>query len=132
MLIGLYFAIKPYLLGVDTLRAEPSLLYESLNSVLIFMGLGVSFSSLQDSSKTQNKLSKKIWEDPVKGKIMIALMALLILFFLGTGLSAYYFMDSGFLREIAIGVMILGSGMFGILKTAIEMFEHHRRDKRSG
>ena len=74
MLVGLYFALIPYLQGMEQVKQNPDFISQSLNTVLIFMGLSVSFSSLQDTSKTQNKVSKKIWQDPKKGKIMIVLI----------------------------------------------------------
>ena len=58
MLVGLYFALKPYLQGMEQLKQNPDFISQTLNTVLIFMGLSVSFSSLQDTSKTQNKVSK--------------------------------------------------------------------------
>jgi magnesium-transporting ATPase (P-type) len=130
MLIGLYFAFKPYLLGIEQLRENPDLIFKNLNSLLIFMGLGVSFSSLQDTTKTQNKFSEKIWKNPKKGKLMIASISLMILFFLTFGLIGYYFAKVGVLKELSIGIIVLGLGMFGFLKAAIEMFENHRTDKK--
>jgi magnesium-transporting ATPase (P-type) len=123
MLIGLYFAFKPYFLGIEQLRENPDLIFKNLNSLLIFMGLGVSFSSLQDTTKTQNKFSEKIWKNPKKGKLMIV-------FFLTFGLIGYYFAKVGVLKELSIGIIVLGLGMFGFLKAAIEMFENHRTDKK--
>jgi magnesium-transporting ATPase (P-type) len=131
MLIGLYFTIKPYLQGIEQLKENPELIFQSLNSSLIFMGLGVSFSSLQDTTKTQNKFSEKIWSNPIKGKIMISIMSLMILSFLTLGLIGYYITDLGILKELSIGIIILGLGMFGSLKGAIEMFENHRTDKNT-
>ena len=131
MLVGLYFAIKPYFQGIEELKENPDLIFQNLNSLLIFMGLGVSFSSLQDTSKTQNKFSEKIWKSPVRGKIMIAFISLMILSFLTFGLFGYYFAKIGVLKEISIGIFVLGVGMFGFLKAAIEMFENHRIDKNN-
>ncbi len=79
MLLALYFAIQPYILGIDT-----ALYY--INLVMVFMGLGISFSTLQDTSKTQNEFSKRIWEDPKKAKIFIAVFAIIILFLVVVGL----------------------------------------------
>lgn len=129
MLMGLYFAFKPYFQEIEELKANPDLIFQNLNSLLIFMGLGVSFSSLQDTSKTQNKFSEKIWKHPIKGKIMITIMSLITLSFLTIGLIGYYFTKVGILKELSIGLFVLGLGMFGLIKAAIEMFENHRTDK---
>ena len=66
MLIATYFVLSPYINEIEQLKKNPDLLFKNLNLTLIFMGLGISFSSLQDTSKTQNKFSKKIWENPKK------------------------------------------------------------------
>jgi len=125
----MFFAFKPYISGLEEVKENPDLMFKYLNSVLIFMGLAISFSSLQDTSKTQNKLSKKIWESPAKGKIMIILMCCMILFMLIYGLIGYFVAEKGMIKDLSIGTIVLGLGMFGLLKAAVEMFENHRLDK---
>lgn len=129
MLIALYFVFSPYFSGIENLKQNPNLIFVQLNTALIFMGLGVSFSSLLDTTKTQNKLSKDVWENPRKGKIAITLMSLFIFFILTIGLIGYLNDFDGLLDELSIGLIVLGLGMFGFLKAAIEMFENHRKDK---
>lgn len=129
MVTGLYFSISPYLLGMEELKSNPDLIFQNLNYVLIFMGLGVSFSSLQDTTKTQNKISKKIWENPKKGKATILIMCLMILFLLTLGLFEYFNTNDGILKDLSVGIIVFSLGMFGFLKAAIEMFENHRKDK---
>jgi magnesium-transporting ATPase (P-type) len=129
MLIALYFSFIPYLFGLEKLRENPGLLFDNLNSALIFMGLGISFSSLQDTTKTQNKLSLNVWESPKKGKIAIILMCMMILLFLLFGLIGYFSSEKGVLKDMSVGIIVLALGMFGFLKSAIEMFENHRKDK---
>ncbi|MFC5045393.1 hypothetical protein ACFSTE_17785 [Aquimarina hainanensis] len=128
-MIALYFAFTPYFQGIENVKENPELFFKSVNSTLIFMGLGISFSSLQDTTKTQNKLSKKIWEHPVKGKMMILFMCFMIVFLLLFGLIGYYKATQGVIKDISIGTIVLGLGMLGLLKAAVEMFEHHRKDK---
>lgn len=128
ILVGLYFAIKPYLNGFEYLKGNPDLIFRCLNTCLIFMGLGISFSSLQDTRKTQNKFSEKIWKNSKKGKRMIILIGIQILFFLTIGVFGY-FSQVEILNELAVGMIIFALGMFGFLKTAVEIFENHRMDK---
>ena len=130
MLVGLYFFIAPYLHGITALKANPSLIFSNFNLGFIFMGLGISFSSLQDTTKTQNKVSLEIWQHPKKGKIAIVMMSLMILFFLLFGLIGYFFSEQGGLKEMSVGVIVFSLGMFGFLKAAVEMFENHRTDKK--
>ncbi len=129
MFIGLYFAFSPYLSGMEKLKENPDLIFQSLNNVLIFMGLGVSFSSLQDTTKTQNKFSRKIYENPRKGKAFILLLCLMILLFLICGLIGYFKSGESVLKNLSVGFIVLSLGMFGFLKAVIEMFENYRKDK---
>lgn len=122
MVIGLYYAIRPYIVGFDTF-------FENVNNLLIFAGLGISFSTLQDTSKTQNKVSKKIWEDPKKGKSLLIVISLTALFLIVLGMFGAYVSESDILREVSFGIIVLGIGLVGMLKSAIEMFENHRLDK---
>lgn len=129
MLVSLFYAFKPYLYGIEALKENPSLLVESANLTLVFIGLGISFSSLQDTTKTQNKFSKNIWESPKKGKVFIGIFCVMILFTLTYGLFGYLIAPEGVLKELSIGFIVLGLGMFGMLKAMVEMFENHRLDK---
>ena len=129
ILIALYFALSPYMMGMEKLRENPDLIFENLNNLLIFMGLAVSFSSLQDTTKTQNNFSKKIWENPKNGKITIITMSVMIMLILIMGLIGYLNVNNGILKNLAVGLIVLGLGMFGFLKATIEMFENHRKDK---
>jgi hypothetical protein len=120
--------IAPYFHGIAALKENPGLIFSNFNLGFMFMGLGISFSSLQDTTKTQNKFSLKIWESPKKGKIAIILMSLMIILFLTCGLIGYVFAEQGGLKEMSVGAIVLSLGMFGFLKAAVEMFENHRKD----
>ena len=121
MLIALGYTLVPYFIGFDTF-------WTSVNKALIFAGLGISFSTLQDTSKTQNNFSKKIWQDPKKGKralIVIALTALALLCF---GMYGFLTAREGIAKEVGFGILMLGISYIGLLKAAIEMHERHRID----
>jgi hypothetical protein len=81
------------------------------NLVLLYGGVAIGLSSLQDPSKTQNKISRRVWMDPAKGRVLLWILAL----------EAFI--------PIALGLVAFGLGMIGLLKTAIEMREHHRLDR---
>lgn len=123
MLIGLYYAVRPYIVGFDTL-------FENLNTLLIFMGLGISFSTLQDTSKVQNEASRRIWEDPKKGKFFLTFMSIFTLFLISLGLLGYFAAPNEILQELSIGLIVLGIGFMGMVKSAVEMFENHRKDRQ--
>ncbi len=40
MLIGFYFALSPYINGLDSIKENPVKVFNGINSLLIFMGLG--------------------------------------------------------------------------------------------
>ena len=105
---------------ISMFSGEPD--WTDLNYVLILMGVSISFSTLQDTTTTQNNFSKKIWEHPKKGKVTLFLMII-------AGLILLFTSESSALQNIALGITILGIGLMGLLKAAIEMFENHRLDK---
>ena len=131
MFTALFFALRPYFSGLETIKQNPDLYFENLNSMLIFMGLGVSFASLQDITKTQNKLTRKIYEDPKKGRLFILMIILMIGFVLGSGLVGFFSNNDKTINELSVGLIVLGLGMFGFLKAGVEMFEYHRSDKNA-
>lgn len=126
MVIAVVYAIKikPYIYGFDTI-------WENYNFMLIFGGLGVSISTLQDTTKTQNNISKRIWENPKKGKMMLAVIGSTAMFLILIGLFGMYTASNEIIQQIAIGTIVFGIGLIGMLKAAMEMFENHRLDKNS-
>lgn len=129
MLMALYYAIHPYLGGLDAIKDNFNLVLADINKMLVWMGLGISFSTLQDTTRTQNELSRKIWEDPKKGRRMIILIMVSIAIILAYGVFGYFISDSATLQEVSFGAIVLGIGMMGMLKAASEMYENHRRDR---
>lgn len=123
MLAGAAYAFKPYVTGFDGLWGD-------LNNALVFFGLGVSLSTLQDTAKTQNKLSKRIWEDPKKGRNALIAMSVTAFVLVAMGLYGYFISSVNAFRELSFGIFVLGVGYIGLLKAAIEMYENHRKDKQ--
>ena len=93
------------------------------------MGIGISLSTLQDTSKTQNEASRKIWEDPKKGKIFLITLSIATLVLILIGLFSLFRLSSIIPEDISLGLIVLGIGLVGMLKAAGEMFENHRKDK---
>lgn len=122
MLIALFYTFVPYISGFDVF-------WQSINQALIFAGLGISFSTLQDTTKTQNNFSKKIWEDPKKGQRALMFIFISALAMLAFGLYGFFVAKNGIVKEVAFGTLMLGIGYIGLLKSAIEMFENHRKDR---
>ncbi len=102
-----------------------------LNNALVFLGMAIAISTLQDTTRTQNKLSRKIWEDPKKGKIAILIMTFMVLLFLAMGIIGFLNSRESIHKEVSFGLVVLGIGLVGMLKSAIEMFENHRKDKNA-
>lgn len=122
MLIAMYFVLQPYFNDFNGI-------FKALNTGLIFLGLGVSFSTLQDTTKTQNEVSRKIWEHPIKGKIFLVLISVVTFTLIITGIIGVFAAAEAPLSELSLGLVVLGIGLVGLLKSASEMFENHRLDK---
>lgn len=123
-LIALYY----YTLFIISFTSENAR-WDELNNVFIFVGIGISLSTLQDTTKTQNKFSERIWKNPKKGKSVLLLIGLMTLTFLVGGLIGFLNSEENFHKEISFGMIVTGIGLISMLKAAKEMFENHRTDK---
>lgn len=123
MILALFFMLKPY---YDFfVNSDVNSFLANANSALVFIGIGISFSTLQDTVKSQNKFSEKIWENPKKGKRALVFLSILTLLVFIFGIFGYFMSNDGALKEISLGLIVLGIGLIGLLKTALEMFENH-------
>jgi len=123
MLVALGYAAKPLVTGLDGIL-------DDANYALLYMGIGIGLSSLQDPTRTQNEISRKVWQDPRKGMVMLWMLALYAFGMIAIGLLGSYLSRTSAINQLSLGLFSLGLGMIGLLKTAIEMFEHHRLDKK--
>ena len=104
--------------------------FDDWNYVLLYAGISVGLSSLQDSTRTQNDVSRRVWQDPRKGRWMLMLLSAYAMGAMVVGLMGAYMAESTVVNQLSLGLMAFGLGMVGLLKTAIEMREHHRLDKQ--
>ncbi len=118
-ILMLFYAYKPLIFGMETLWSD-------VNTTLILMGLAVSFSTLQDTTKVQNKFSEKIWKNPKYANAFLIYLAILTLLILGFGVFGYFFSENEKIQEIALGAFVLGIGLIGMLKMSIEMAEYQQ------
>lgn len=120
--IALYFVLSPLWNGLDTF-------FESFNNALMFLGISVTFSTLQDTTKTQNDFSRKVWEDPKSGKRFLFFIGFMAFFFLLIGCIFEFIIQEQAISGLGSGLMILGISMVAMMKAAEETFENHRKDK---
>ena len=130
LLVALGYMIKSIWAVAAAATAGWSPVYDDWNYVLLYAGVGIGLSSLQDPTRTQNEMSRRVWQDPRKGRWMLALLAFYALGAMAGGLAGAYLADSTVVNQLSLGLVAFGLGMIGLLKTAIEMREHHRLDKQ--
>ncbi len=129
LVVALGYVLKSGLaLGTAKASGLP-LVYDDWNYALLYAGIGIGLSSLQDPTKTQNEMSRRVWQDPRKGRWMLILLAVYALGTMAVGLVGAYLADDAVANQLSLGLVAFGLGMVGLLKTAIEMREHHRLDK---
>ena len=116
-LMGVFYAYRPLLNSLD-------LLWVDMNRGLVFLGLGISLSTLQDTTKTQNNFSKRIFQHERYSKIFMLVLIVQILLYTFGGLWAFLMMESGPLYDLSFGLISVGIGMIGLLKGAIEIATH--------
>lgn len=123
ILIALYFSYEPLITEVDNI-------WESYNKALVFFGLGISFSTLQDTKKVHYKFVKKIYGNARRSKLFLIYLIALIFFFLTFGFYGLFFADIQGFQDTAFGMIVLGIGLIGLLKTASEMIAHHQKEQK--
>lgn len=129
LVTGLFLIVKPIFKGFEFLSANPEYLFETYNSALIFLGLTLSFASLQDSGKTSLNYERKIWENPKKAKIIFIFTLFTMAVFLIAGLLGFI-LKGGVIREFSYGSIILAIGLLGYLKLQIDIFDNHKEGRK--
>lgn len=104
---------------------------EDYNNFLIFFGLAISLSTLQDTNKTQTKFDRIIMESPKKGKFLLVIISIMTFATIIYGLFGYVISDNEKIQGLSVGLIVLGIGLISFLKTGAEMFENHRKDKNT-
>jgi len=127
LLLGSLWFYIPFIISVS--NGNPD--WTKLNYSLILFGITISFATLQDTKKVSLKFEKTIWKNPKKGKIVIIVIAILIFSTLAYGIFGYFLASNKIIKEVSFGLIVLGIGFIGMLKTAIEVFENHRMDKHT-
>lgn len=129
LLVALGYAAKAgWTLAVA--GTDSGAVYDDFNYALLYAGIGIGLSSLQDPTRTQNEISRRVWQDPRKGRWMLVLLAFYTLTSMVAGLVGAYLADTMVVNQLSLGLVAFGLGMVGLLKTAIEMREHHRVDRQ--
>ena len=89
------------------------------NTGLIFLGLGISLDSLKDYKKL-TWLDKQVLHRPKLAKYYFALIAMIILGTIIVGAKGYFSAEKNNLKELSVGLIVLGIGAIGFLKSGIE------------
>jgi hypothetical protein len=126
MLLGLFFCYKPFIIDFEGVITNFAVYFVELNKALVFFGLGVSLSTLQDTTKMQNKFSQRVYDSPRKTNFFLRMFAILAVLFITMGLLGQ-FGSNKFLQELSFGFISLGVGIIGMLKAAIEMADYQRK-----
>ncbi len=126
MLLGLFYCYKPVITNLEGFMNNIDALLVEFNKALVFIGLGTSLSTLQDTTKVQNKFSQRIYDNPRKTKFFLWIMMIQAVIYITLGLIGL-FGSIKFLQELSFGLIALGVGFIGMLKSAIEMADYQRK-----
>lgn len=122
MMVGLFYCYRPLFNGLE-------LLFNDFNNGLVFFGLALSLSTLQDTRKTQNKISKRVFENTRYTKIFLVVLLIQILLYIAFGLAGMFTSAGNPLTELAYGLISIGVGLIGILKGGLEIAENLAKAK---
>ncbi|WP_373775209.1 MULTISPECIES: hypothetical protein [Bacteroidales] len=122
--IALARLIFPLFRGFEYLSTHSEYLFSNYNQMLIYYGLALSFSSLQDPTKTSLRYERKIWKTPRKAKVILfaTTVTMMLFFFTGfVGLMA----DQPVMKEFTNGSFILSIGLLSYLKFQLDLYAIH-------
>ncbi len=125
LLVGLFLIAKPIFKGYNFLSENPEYLFETYNNALIFLGLTLSFASLQDPSKTSLRYEQRIWRNPKKAKTIFIITICTTALFFVSGIIGFLARES-LMRNFSYSSLILGIGLLGYLKLQLDIFENYR------
>jgi len=120
MIIALYYCYKPIIF-------ENSNVVSDYNLGLLFLGIGLSFSSLADTTK-RTKLGNLVFKKPKTAKIWIIYISILILSIFSLGIFTMFFTDKPELKEVSVGLLVLGIGTIGLLRMNLETIKAYQSD----
>lgn len=120
LIIALYYCYKPILFQSETVISD-------LNLGLLFLGIALSFASLADISR-RTKIGDKIFGNPKNAKRWIVYLAILLISILSMGVFAQFFTDKNDLKDLSIGIFVLGIGMVGLLRMTLEIIKTYQAD----
>ncbi len=121
VLLGVFYAYKPLLFSFESI-------WDDYNKALIFLGLSISFSTLQDTTKTQNKISKRVWRSPKYSKIFLTYIIVMIVVFLSLGMLSLFLIKNPNVQSLSFGFIAIGIGLISLLRSGMEMAEHNQKE----
>lgn len=112
LIIGIFFFYEPFFTNYSNL-------FESYNSGLIFLGLGMGLDSLKDYGKL-TWIDKKVYHKPKIAKYYFLFFGLMVLNFIVVGAFGYFWTQETILNQLSIGLIVLGIGTLAVLKAGIQ------------
>ena len=117
LILGLFYAYKPLIFGNENI-------WQDYNYCLVYMGIAISFTSLSET-KRQSKWAEKLYKNKKFMKGFFIYLLCLILFLFALGFYSLYQDKVEALKELALGIIVLGIGVMGILRMSIEITEYY-------
>lgn len=112
VLIAFYLLIKPLFKGFDYISSNPEYLFNSYSNALMFFGVALSFSALQDPARPTLRFEKKIWQNLQKAKVFLSITLIIAFIFFASGFLGFI-MSGSSQREFAFASVVLAIGLLG-------------------
>jgi len=125
LLIALYYCFEPILLRINTSNTYDFIV--SYNLSLLFLGIGLSFTSLTDITK-RTKIGDKLFGKRKNAKLWVIYLGALIIAIFILAIDAKFFSNNQKFNKIAIGLFVLGIGMIGLLRMHLEIIKTYQTE----
>ena len=125
LVIALYYCYKPIIFGFDNFNTDE--IIASYNSGLLFLGIGLSFTSLADINK-RTKLGDKIFGKRKNARRWLIYVGTLIFAIFAMAIILTFFGGDKKVEGLSTGLFVLGIGMIGILRMNLEIIRSYQKD----
>ena len=91
------------------------------------MGIALSFISLADINK-RTKIGDKIFGNSKYAKRWIIYVVMVLVTIYSMGVYTHFFTEKETLKDLSIGIFVLGIGMIGMLRMTLEIIKSYQAD----
>lgn len=118
--MAIYYCYRPLFTGFESMVSD-------YNNGLLFLGIGLSFTSLADLSK-RTKIGDLVFGKKKRAMRWLIYVCVLVITIFGIGILLHFFSPKEDLKQLSTGVFVLGIGVLGLLRMNLEIIKNYQKE----